>query len=253
MAGDGNNEMDLWVWTIAGKDSTIKEVVTEEGGAELCYFENIQFEDPSISKADKTILNTTYDVVRKRELPVGTRTDLIRFLVLVRFGGIYLDLPDARPMRSLIPLLHYNFFASCICIDTDMAVELSVIGSKPYSKVILIALRSFYERPNRNCGNFQILKRGRVDVVGDQEFKSSDVSNCFVHTLYDAYTELCFEYPGPREFFHSERAVLFPSYSLLFSLIRYPQLQEFAWVRHEYTNSYEGLEFPRPKKKHRRS
>ena len=70
---------------------------------------------------------------------MGAKSDIWRYEILYRYGGVYLDI-DYECLKSLDPLHHTSeFYATCPC--GDGMIGNGVIGSVPRHPIILECIR----------------------------------------------------------------------------------------------------------------
>jgi mannosyltransferase OCH1-like enzyme len=77
---------------------------------------------------DFELINTDFF---RRSKNMGQKSDILRFEILNKFGGVYLDL-DHFPVKSFNSLIHLEYFAGVIYHSAPQITN-GVIGSIPHS------------------------------------------------------------------------------------------------------------------------
>ncbi|GAA5985510.1 hypothetical protein JCM5350_004022 [Sporobolomyces pararoseus] len=96
----------IWWYEGVGPSDSFREKYT---GADSPYRNVVSFREFDESLADGTCLTGMREWIdpdyrKELEMPVSTRSDLIRLLLLSKFGGIWLD-ADSVPLRDFTPLV----------------------------------------------------------------------------------------------------------------------------------------------------
>lgn len=73
---------------------------------------------------------------------IALKTDLIRFKILEKFGGIYIDVDNEPLKRMPIEIFNYNFFSG---YQPNNEIAIGIMGSKPQEILITNYLESALE------------------------------------------------------------------------------------------------------------
>lgn len=102
---------------------------------------------------DKDIESFEFYNVRqfKNAVNLGEKSDIWRYEILSKFGGVYLDI-DYECLKSLDPLHHTaKFYASCAV--GDGLIGNGVIGSIPNHPILIECMRKIHKLPDSKLGN----------------------------------------------------------------------------------------------------
>jgi len=138
------------IWVGGNKPEWTEYIVSEIKRINFDY-EVIEWNDSNIDFELKN--QTLYDQCEN----LGAKSDILRFEILYRYGGIYLDY-DNLPVKKFDDLLHYDFFTGTHK-DTPNEVWIGVMGSKPNNEIC--------EKYLEDISNITPLRKDEVSRVMD--------------------------------------------------------------------------------------
>lgn len=139
------------IWVGGNKPTWTEHIVSELKRINFDY-EIIEWDDSNINfeLKNQKLFNQCENL--------GSKSDILRFELLYKYGGIYLDY-DNLPVKKFDDLLHYDFFTGTHQ-DTPNEVWIGVMGSKPNNEIC----KQYLE----DVSNIEPIKKYEIGRVYDE-------------------------------------------------------------------------------------
>jgi mannosyltransferase OCH1-like enzyme len=120
---------------------------------------------------------------------IGLKADLLRFKILEKFGGIYVDV-DTEPLKRMPDeILNYNFFSG---YQPNNEIAIGIMGSKPQEDLISFYINSMLENIKKFTYNDKV--SSEIWKITGPEFFTQYLNPHLSNPLYKFY-DIKYFYP----------------------------------------------------------